>query len=109
MKQTTHFGLKETNNMMYYETPFDLAAFLNVDIENVNLASEGPDEYFSAKKSENGEYIDFMLGDKTIVTFYDDECYSVENGIYSCTEGEMETIFQFIYTSDKTLWFKGDE
>ncbi|MFY1048617.1 hypothetical protein ACOMA7_00670 [Apilactobacillus sp. 1-1-2] len=104
--------------MMNYETPFDLAAFLNEDFEINRYDEEIPNYRFSAEKKEIPDYritkeegdvhclIELNLGDKPVASFYEDGTWSIYSGIYSCAIGELNEIFGFIYETDIKCWFK---
>lgn len=87
---------------MKFKTPFDLLKVLN-ELENNVL----PQSEFTANQYKDGG-INIFLEDKLVASFIDEETFYVGAGLYSCSLQEISLVFNFIYETDHTLWFKGD-
>lgn len=96
VKTNTFFG-------MPYETPFDLAAVLT----KVNEHTEPHVEFIA--EQQDGGCIDIILNNKLVASFYDDGDWSVWHGLYNCGLQDISIVFDFLYKSDKNLWFEKDK
>lgn len=93
------------------KTPFDLEKLLNEIVELDDFLNDTSGYYFHTKKygDECNECIDLILANERVVSFYDDEGWTIGKGINGCDARELMLIAQFLYSSDPHIWFKGDK